>query len=242
MTRVVVVNASRCLACKSCVIECARAHISGAGLPEALFSDKPPQARVHVERVGDGAAPVQCQHCDEAPCIMICPKQAMHRPSADGPVLVDLDRCIGCRFCMIVCPFGAIDLSRAGKTVIKCDQCLQRTQAGEPPACVAACPTGAMEWVEADEQLRRRRRDEQARQLAESHSAHAAAVAEDVKTVACEICGAAVAPRKQLERIRAKLPKDAVVPNICPRCRRSRAAAVIALAGEPAAVRQPGND
>jgi carbon-monoxide dehydrogenase iron sulfur subunit len=66
---------------------------------------------------------------------------------------------------MLVCPFGVIDLSSDGKAVTKCDLCLQRTQAGQDPACVAACPTNALRYVEAEEFLRQRRR-EAARQIA----------------------------------------------------------------------------
>ena len=71
------------------------------------------------------------------------PREAIHRFSDDGPVLLEAERCIVCRLCLIVCPFGVIDISRNGKAVIKCDQCLERTEAGEDPACVTACPTGA---------------------------------------------------------------------------------------------------
>jgi carbon-monoxide dehydrogenase iron sulfur subunit len=74
-------------------------------------------------------------------------------------VLLDQDRCIGCKFCMLVCPFGVIALSRDGKAMIKCDLCVERTEAGELPACVAACPTGALKFVELDEHLRQRRRE-----------------------------------------------------------------------------------
>ena len=159
MPQVIVVNEERCLACNSCVIACAMAHTEAETLVEALSAATPPQPRVYVEPAGAYGVPLQCRHCEDPPCIAICPTGAIDRVSSDGPVLLDQDRCIGCKFCMLVCPFGVIALSRDGKAMIKCDLCVERTEAGELPACVAACPTGALKFVELDEHLRRRRRE-----------------------------------------------------------------------------------
>ncbi len=142
MTKVIVVEEKRCLACGSCMLECAMAHTDARTLAEALQAETPPQPRVYVEPIGQFGMPLQCRHCEDAPCITICPTQAIHRFSDEGPVLLEAERCIVCRLCLIVCPFGVIDISRNGKAVIKCDQCLERTEAGEDPACVTACPTG----------------------------------------------------------------------------------------------------
>ena len=158
MTKVIVVDDERCLACRQCMIECAMAYSDTSGLAEAVRSHDPPQARVYVESGEHYGIPLQCRHCQDAPCISICPTEAMHRDSHTGPVLLDEDRCIGCSFCIMVCPFGVIDLRRDGKAVVKCDQCIQRTEAGQEPACVAGCPTGALRFVEMDKWLRERRR------------------------------------------------------------------------------------
>ena len=61
--------------------------------------------------------------------------------------------------CLLVCPFGSIDLSRSGTTVVKCDQCFDRTEVGLEPACVAGCPTDALQFVEAGEYILQRRRE-----------------------------------------------------------------------------------
>jgi len=159
MQKVIVVDECRCLACKQCMLSCAMAHTDAETLVEAVWSDTPPQPRVHVEPAGDTAMPVQCHHCEDAPCISACPTGAIDRESNNAPVLLDYDKCIGCRFCMLVCPSGAIDLSCDGKAMVKCDQCIERTSAGQPPACVAGCPTGAMQFVELNEYLRQRRRE-----------------------------------------------------------------------------------
>ncbi len=159
MAKVIVVNESRCLACKSCEIACAMAHTEAETLVEAIRAERPPRARVHVEPLGDHGVPLQCRHCEDAPCIAICPTGAINRAGEGQPVLLDQDRCIGCKFCTIACPFGVIEVSPDGRAMIKCDLCVDRTRAGEPPACVAACPTGALEFVELDDYLRRRRRE-----------------------------------------------------------------------------------
>ncbi len=159
MAKIIVVDEERCLGCKSCTIACAMAHCEAQTLVEAMNAENPPQARVHIEPVGAFGMPMQCRHCEEAPCITVCPTEAIYRAEGEAsPVLMDQDRCIGCKMCMFVCPFGVIELSRDGKAMIKCDMCIERTEASEPPACVAACPTGALRFEELDDYLRQRRR------------------------------------------------------------------------------------
>ena len=159
MAKMIVVDEQRCLGCRSCVLECAMAHTQAGSLAEALAAETPPQPRLHVEPLGEFGMPLQCRHCEDAPCMTVCPTDAIHRLSEHGPVVLEQERCIGCRFCLIVCPFGVIDLSRDGKAMIKCDLCIERTEAGQEPACVAACPTGALKFEEVTEYLRQRRRE-----------------------------------------------------------------------------------
>jgi carbon-monoxide dehydrogenase iron sulfur subunit len=154
----IVVNEDRCLGCRTCMLECAMAHTDARSLAEAIIAETPPQSRVHVVPSGDFGMPLQCRHCEDAPCVIVCPTKAIRRFTENGPVLIESSRCIGCKFCMLVCPFGVVDLSRDGKAMVKCDLCIQRTEAGEEPACVAGCPTGALEFCEADEWLRRHRK------------------------------------------------------------------------------------
>jgi len=169
MAKVLVIDEERCLSCKQCMIECALAHSQAANLIEALAGEVPPQSRVYVEAVGQFGMPLQCRHCEDAPCITACPTDAIRRLSEDGPVVLDQDRCIGCKFCLSVCPFGVIDVSRDGKAMIKCDLCIERTEAGQEPACVTGCPTGAIQFRELDEYLKRRRREAAAR-VAQAHA------------------------------------------------------------------------
>lgn len=221
MKQFIVTDAKRCVACKTCVIQCAMSHSNTDDVVEAMADESGAQARIYIESVDAAPMPMQCRQCEDAPCIAVCPKDAMKRTDPDSPVIVDADACIGCRFCMLACPFGMIDMSRQSKVVVKCDQCFDREEGG--PVCVETCPTNALSFVEGDEQVLAVER-EIASRVAEDSALHTDEPAGDAKKVACEMCGCEVATFKQLQLIRSKLPETAVVPNICPACRRKAAA------------------
>ncbi len=165
MGKSIMVNIEKCLACKSCELACAVAHSISGIIEDAIKEHPTPRKRVTVEAVAEYAVPLQCRHCEDAPCITVCPTSAIHREQADGPVLIDQDRCIGCKFCFMVCPFGVIDISGDGKIMIKCDLCFERTKAGEEPACVEACPTKALKFVD-EKELAAGKRQKAAKELA----------------------------------------------------------------------------
>jgi len=167
MDKTIIVNIERCLGCKSCELACALAHSKSKVLEEALAESPKPKRRVSVEVAGEFAVPIQCRHCEDAPCITVCPTDAIHRREDNGPVLIEQNKCVGCKFCLAACPFGVIDVSRDGKAVSKCDLCIERTEIGQEPACVSSCPTGALEFGELTEVLMERRRAA-ARQVAAS--------------------------------------------------------------------------
>lgn len=164
MGKIIVVDIERCLACRSCEIACAVAHSHSGVLEEAVKESPGPQKRVSVEAAGQFGVPIQCRHCEDAPCIAVCPTKAIHRQQDEGPVLIDQSLCIGCKFCLMVCPFGVIGISRDGKAATKCDFCIERTTAGQEPACVQACPTKALE-VGYERELAASKRRAIARQL-----------------------------------------------------------------------------
>ena len=158
MAKAIVVNIEKCLACKSCEIACAVVH-SKSGILEAAMKEQPkPQRRVTVEVAGQFAVPIQCRHCEDAPCQAVCPTGAIHRPEAESPVLIDADLCIGCKFCLMVCPFGVISISGDGRAVTKCDLCIERTRQGGEPACVEACPVKALKLISVEELAAGKRR------------------------------------------------------------------------------------
>lgn len=170
MKGMIVVRAERCLGCKACLVACAVEHSVSKDLAGAVGESPAPQPRVSLAQCQGVAVPLQCRHCEEAPCVLVCPTKALHRPVEKGPVLVDAGRCIGCRYCLLACPFGSIQMSRDGKAVIKCDLCLERAKAGLEPACTAACPTGALVFCQEDQWLREQR-EGAARRLTDAGSA-----------------------------------------------------------------------
>ncbi len=158
MKKTIVVNIKKCLACKSCEIACALEHSKSKVLEEAISESPKPQRRVTVEAADDYGVPMQCRHCEDAPCISVCPTAAIHRDEVHAPVLINRERCIGCGYCLVACPFGIIETSNDGKAVVKCDLCIERTKIGQEPACVTSCPTGALKFCELTEYLIERRR------------------------------------------------------------------------------------
>jgi len=150
LSKVIVVDTGKCYACLGCVVECAYRR-TGAEESVPLTSGILTNAACEVVAVGVQPVPLVCNQCEDAPCATVCVTGAIHRESDGGPVVLDAERCIGCKACVMACPFGMIQLARDGKTVVKCDLCADRLAAGRQPACVEACPSGALEMRELDE-------------------------------------------------------------------------------------------
>jgi carbon-monoxide dehydrogenase iron sulfur subunit len=148
---VVVVNLEHCLACRACETACALAHAGFEDVVEAVLAEADMVPRVHVLAVEGRAVPVQCQHCEDAPCVAVCPSDALHREEEGGPVLTAPEECIGCKACVNACPYGAIHYNARRETVIKCDLCEGIIEEGDLPACVVACPTHARAVVGREE-------------------------------------------------------------------------------------------
>lgn len=152
----IVADPTKCMACRACEFACALAHADSDELAEAIF-EQGAQPRIYIELAGRLAVPLQCRHCEDAPCVRVCPTGALSRPGETGPVLAHEEKCIGCEFCVQACPFGVIRLTSKGKVVIKCDLCITRQAEGLQPACVAACPVGALSLQEVAENAKRAR-------------------------------------------------------------------------------------
>lgn len=169
----IVADPAKCMACRACEIACAIAHADTDDLVRAIF-EQGAKPRIFVEPAGQLAVPLQCRHCEDAPCVRVCPSGALSRTSEAEPVLVDQQKCIGCAFCVEACPFGVILIvpcsaagaSGGGRAIIKCDLCAKRQADRLQPACVSSCPVAALLFEEVDENAKKARAKAAARAAA----------------------------------------------------------------------------
>jgi tetrathionate reductase subunit B len=131
-----VIDTDRCTCCHGCTIAC----LSENNVPDGKY-------RSWVKKIAKGRYPDTsfhflprlCNHCEDAPCLNLCPTGATYRTLEDGVVHVDREICVGCHVCIDACPYGARFFNPITNTADKCDFCYHRITAGVEPACVTAC-------------------------------------------------------------------------------------------------------
>ncbi len=161
-----VIDLDTCVGCHACAVSCKQWNDGGVfgPLPDHDAKGKSPDGvwfnRVHtyegVQHSADGRQrpmtlhfPRSCLHCESPDCVTVCPTGASYKRASDGIVLVDADKCIGCKLCSWACPYGAREYSEERGVMQKCTLCVDRiyNETLDPrdrrPACVIACPTGA---------------------------------------------------------------------------------------------------
>lgn len=157
----ILIDLTRCTGCQSCALACQAANNrpQTATPPDRLESDAYSFVDTRSTTTTNGdSAPVyvkrQCMHCLHPACVSACTVGALQK-SADGPVTYDASKCIGCRYCQYACPFGVptYDWENALGLIHKCQMCAARQQEGQLPACVAACPNGALRFGKRHELL-----------------------------------------------------------------------------------------
>jgi Fe-S-cluster-containing dehydrogenase component len=156
-----IIDLNVCVGCSACVTSCKEWNASGVAGP---MTDRDPYGedptgtffnRVQTFEVGTYPHtetvhfPKSCLHCEEPPCVPVCPTGASYKRPEDGIVLVDYDKCIGCKYCAWACPYGAREIDQQQKVMKKCTLCVDRIydqslpERERKPACVLACPTSA---------------------------------------------------------------------------------------------------
>jgi Fe-S-cluster-containing dehydrogenase component len=172
--------------CQKCIDACHTAHnVPSMGershriqwIWKAHYENAFPSAEneYQADRVKEAQVLLLCNHCDNPPCVRVCPTKATWKREQDGIVMMDWHRCIGCRYCMAACPYGSRSFNwtdprlslahenpdfptRTKGVVEKCNFCDERLTKGELPACVEACPQNAMvfgDLEDSDSQVRR---------------------------------------------------------------------------------------
>jgi len=137
MGKVLQVDFEKCTGCRLCENVCAVFHDGVSN---------PARSRIKVIKwESEGIyIPMSCQQCQDAPCMIICPVKAISRDEKLSRVMVNQDKCIGCRSCVTVCPFGAMNFNVIDRKVFKCDYC------DGDPQCVRFCDMKAVDYIEAD--------------------------------------------------------------------------------------------
>jgi Fe-S-cluster-containing hydrogenase component 2 len=138
VAKVLIIEYQKCNGCNDCETACAM-HFTG--------KDDPLQSRIRVIKTEEKGVwiPVTCQHCKDAPCIEACPAKALWRETKLDRVLINQDKCIGCKTCVTVCPFGGISFNKVTQQIMKCDFC------DGDPACVKVCEPEALRYADVTE-------------------------------------------------------------------------------------------
>lgn len=156
-----VIDLTRCISCYSCVAACTIEN-----LDPSLWDDSD-KRRIRLRGGEDGVypprieigeypnvmrivLPMPCFHCENPPCVKVCPVGATYKRD-DGIVIVEQEKCIGCGYCIVACPYGSRFRNHITGTVDKCNLCIHRIEAGEEPACVETCVGGALHLVDFDD-------------------------------------------------------------------------------------------
>jgi carbon-monoxide dehydrogenase iron sulfur subunit len=144
--KILVVDHEKCTGCRLCETVCSVKHTGVSN---------PSRSRIHVIKwPWEGfELPMLCQQCEEAPCIAVCPKNALSQDSSLGRVALNYDLCIGCKMCVTACPFGGMGIDVVARQVVKCDLC------DGDPTCVRFCEPGALQFVPASSVNLMKKRD-----------------------------------------------------------------------------------
>ncbi len=134
MTLVISMDLRRCTYCRACEVACEREHGGHSNMFVQLVDET-------------FAVPINCRHCQDGPCTIVCPTQAIQRETQDAVTIAPM-KCIGCALCTLACPFGAVRLDVLNKMARKCDLCLGRIESGKQPACVSTCSARALAFGE----------------------------------------------------------------------------------------------
>ncbi|MGD8360971.1 MAG: 4Fe-4S dicluster domain-containing protein [Gemmatimonadota bacterium] len=159
MPAAILVDTTRCTGCEECVLACKEENDLGPDRlrpgQEAVDGLSSTRFSTILRKPDDHFVRQQCRHCLEPACVSACLVGAMQK-TPEGPVIYDSELCMGCRYCLMACPYGIprYQWDAAAPLVRKCTMCYPRIKEGKEPACVEACPEEALLFGEREDLLR----------------------------------------------------------------------------------------
>jgi len=146
MQKMLAVDYEKCTGCRLCELVCSVKH-------EGVSN--PARARINIAKWESKGImmPMVCSQCESAPCVAVCPTNARYRDEELDRVIVNYDRCIGCKTCIVACPFGAVSFDPVASKVISCDLC------NGNPVCASFCDPEALRYVDASDMNKKRQRE-----------------------------------------------------------------------------------
>lgn len=142
-----VIDTRKCVGCYACRVSCQMQNELPVEESYIKFYEKETGVFPNVK---NEIIPVQCQHCEDAPCVSVCPTKATYTTD-EGIVLVDAEKCIGCKYCMVACHYGARTQDHNTGVVEKCRFCAELVAEGQQPACVSTCISNARIFGDLDD-------------------------------------------------------------------------------------------
>jgi anaerobic dimethyl sulfoxide reductase subunit B len=154
------VDMNLCTGCKACQVACKdkwdlKKGVLWRRVAEYSGGNWIVQGETFKQNIFAYYVSVSCNHCEAPICAEVCPTKGIVKRSKDGVVLIDAERCIGCRYCQWACPYGALQYSEEAGHMTKCNFCYDNLDKGLQPACVASCPSRALKFGPMDELQRK---------------------------------------------------------------------------------------
>lgn len=136
---------SRCVGCRACTVACKMENNTPTDVNWRWVYDL--EAGAYPDPSVEFYS-TACYHCESPACMASCPTDAITKDAQTGLVQIAQAQCVGCKYCIAACPYGAVQFNAATKKVDKCTGCVQRVEVGLAPACVVTCVGGALQWVQ----------------------------------------------------------------------------------------------